>query len=109
MRKYTSLKIASMLTIAILASLGLTQPAQANAGHNNVAGPSVAYGSAPTTSGSATEPSCYSEPTGFHKNLRSDDKCAQMMKQRNAPQSDSVSSQKFVEPTGFHKNIRWTN
>lgn len=98
-----------MLTIAIFASLGLTQPAQANAGHNNTAGPSVAYGSTPTVSGGATEPSCYSEPDGFHKNIRFDNKCTQMMKQRNSSQSDTVSPQKFVEPTGFHKNIRWTN
>lgn len=109
MSKYTTLKLASMLTVAIIASLGFIQPAQANAGHYNVAGPSVANGSTPTTTTAGTEPSCYSEPTGFHSQIRFDDKCTQMMKQRNASQLNSTSTQKFVEPTGFHKQIRWSN
>lgn len=118
MRINSSLKLISLTTIALVATLAGTQPAYAKAGHVQ-AGPAVfdysdsgaLYAKKEREVAMPSESSCYIEPTGFHYNIRWDGACMEAMKRRAAARSASANTQpqKFVEPRGFHNQIRWTD
>lgn len=94
--------VFSLAAVALFA-MAVTLPASANAGHT-ATDTNTGYG---TTQGSPMEPSCYTEPSGFHKNIHWDSACHNTQKtERAAAESVETTKSNFVKPSGFHYNVR---
>lgn len=97
--------VLSLVAVALIGT-AITSPASANAGHYNVTG-SYYFDTGSAARGSGSAPTCYTEPTGFHKNIRWDDNCRNSQKPSRTTADEARDSKStFVEPNGFHYNVR---
>lgn len=103
-----TLKTTLAIAFIALTSTAIASPALANAGHNNIAGPSVTDAGTVSPQASNGVRPCYTEPSGFHNSIHWDNACSVARKTERTMGDRVESAQpKFVEPDGFHKNIRF--
>ncbi len=58
------------------------------------------------TAKNATQPACYTEPVGFHSQIRWDGDCVRTQQLRQSVMTTPEST-RFEAPRGFKSQIRW--
>lgn len=102
-----NLKTLFLASLAIVGGLAFATPASANAGHNNVTGPSAYDSSSMRSERKVEAETCYTEPTGFHSQIRWDEACraAKARQRSNGEQSAVSAPSRFMAPEGFHHQV----
>ena len=97
--------VLSLVAVALIGST-IASPASANAGHHNVSG-SYYSDTGSAARDTRTNPTCYTEPSGFHSSIHWDNACHNVQKSEHISSDNvEIANPSFVEPSGFHHNVR---